>query len=207
LYEDKGRNGSWYTSCTGNHLQATDIMIDLLTSDILTLRPATLQDKTKIFNWLTSSSLTSEMLGKPNFPDNPIPTWEEFDSDYVDYYFDNSQPLSGRCFILEHMGQEVGQINYNKIDVKTKSTEIDIWLADRQFTGKGLGTEAIRVLCQYLYKSLGCTTIYVAPSKRNQKAIKSYKKAGFSETDILPDGFIPDYDDTVLMVKHSDENR
>jgi RimJ/RimL family protein N-acetyltransferase len=176
-------------------------MNELLTTKILTIRPATLPDKKKIFNWLANSDLTSEMLGPPNFSDNPIPTWDEFDKDYLDYFFDGSQPMKGRCFVLEHKGQEIGQINYNEIDTNTKSTEIDIWLSERQFTGKGLGTEAIKALCNYLDKSFDCKTIYIAPSKRNSIAIKSYKKAGFMETDQLPMNFIADYNDTIVLMK------
>ncbi len=172
----------------------------LLATEILTLRPATLQDKRKIFCWLTSSNLTSEMLGPPNFSDILVPTWNEFNDDYLDHYFDSSQPLKGHCFILIHNGQEIGQINYNEIDTITKSTEIDIWLADRKYTGKGLGTEAIKILCNYLGKMFGCQTIYIAPSRRNSIAIKAYKKAGFVETKNLPENFVPDYVDTVVLV-------
>jgi len=176
-------------------------VIELLTNEILTLRPATLQDKRKIFDWLTNSNLTSEMLGPPKFADNPVPTWNEFDKDYSDNYFDNSQPNNGQCFVIEHNAQAIGQINYNPIEPETKCTEIDIWLSDLQFTGKGFGTEAIRILCCYLDKSFGCKTFFIAPSRRNEKAIKSYKKAGFIEIKKIPDNFIPDYEDSVLMIK------
>ncbi len=176
-------------------------MAELLTTEILTLKPATLRDKRKIFYWLTSSNLTSEMLGPPKFSDNPIPTWDEFNEDYLDHYFDSSQPLKGHCFIMIHNGQEIGQINYNEIDSITKSTEIDIWLADQAYRGKGLGTEAIKILCNYLNKMFACETIYIAPSRRNSIAMNAYKKAGFMETENLPDNFVPEYEDTVVLVK------
>lgn len=176
-------------------------MTELSTNGRLTLKPATLEDKQKIFIWATASNLTSEMLGPPNFPDNPIPTREELDNDYTDHYFDGSQPLKGRCFVIEHKGQEIGQVNYNEIDSRTTSTELDIWLADKQYTGKGLGTEALKILCNYLDQSFDCKTIYIAPSRRNERAITSCKKAGFTEAETVPVRFVPDYGDTVLMIK------
>jgi len=176
-------------------------MSELLTNEIVSLRPATLRDKKEIFHWLAHSNLTSEMLGPPRFPDVPAPTWEEFDNDYAAHYFDDSQPLQGRCFVIEHNGEGIGQVNYNEIDLQTKSTEIDIWLADKRFTGKGLGTEALRILCNYLHQAFGCKAIYIAPSKQNANAIKSYKKAGFIESTTPPLYFVPDYHDTVLLVK------
>jgi len=141
------------------------------------------------------------MLSPPKFADNPIPTWEEFDADYTNHYFDGTLPLKGQCFIIIHNEQEIGQINYNEIDLDSKSTELDIWLADRKFTGKGLGTEAVTILCNYLRQMYECYTIYIAPSRRNTNAVKSYKKAGFIETENIPENFIPDYDDAVLMIK------
>lgn len=175
--------------------------MEVLTTKLLTLRPATLQDKRSVYNWLAHSNLTCEMLGPPNFPDIAIPTWEEFNKDYSDHYFDGAQPLKGQCFILIYNGQDIGQINHNEIDTTSNSTEIDIWLADRAFTGKGLGTQAIKVLCDYLDKSFDCKTIYIAPSRRNVNAIKAYTKAGFRETGNLPANFIPDYTDTIVLTK------
>ncbi len=166
------------------------------------LRPAGSEDKVKIFNWLTKSDLTREMLGPPKFPDAPIPAWEDFSADYTDHYFDDSQPLLGRCFIIEYEYTEIGQVNYNHIDTIEKSTEIDIWLADSRYAGKGLGIEAVRIFCNYLHQNLGCEKIYIAPSARNTRAIKAYKKAGFSETRNLPYNFIPDYSDSIVLVKN-----
>lgn len=171
-----------------------------LKNKLLTLRPATLQDKRSVYNWLAHSNLTREMFGPPNFSDNLIPTWDEFNQDYFDFYFDGSEPLKGRCFILIYNGQQIGQINYNEIDLTRKSTEIDIWLADRKHTGKGYGTEAIRILSNYLNTKFDCDAIYIAPSRRNIIAIKAYKKAGFMETNNIPYNFIPDYDDTVVLI-------
>lgn len=141
------------------------------------------------------------MIGPPDFEEVPIPSWDDFNKDYHDYYFDGSEPLNGRCFIIVVDGEEIGQINYNEIDTASKSTEIDIWLADREFTGKGFGTEAIGMLCEYLAQAFECEKIYIAPSIRNKNAVKSYTKAGFVETDVFPDYFVPDYKDTVVMVK------
>ena len=172
-----------------------------LATNILTLKAATLQDRRNIYIWLAHSNLTRDMLGAPNFPEIPIPTWEEFNEDYKAYYFDGSRPLKGQCFIITLNGEELGQINHNEIDPITQSTEIDIWMADLKFTGKGFGGEALRLLCEYLNQNFGCNTIYIAPSKRNLKAIRAYTKAGFNETKNLPINFVPDYEDSVIMVK------
>ncbi len=160
-----------------------------------------MEDKEKVFRWLTRSNLTAEMLGPPKFPDTLVPSWEEFDNDYLDYYFDGTQPMKGRCFIITHKGQEVGQINYNHIDPRDHSTELDIWLSDKRFTGQGFGTGALRLICRFLAETFGCRYVYVQPSRRNPKAIRAYLKAGFREQAYFPPELVPDYEDSVLLKK------
>lgn len=84
---------------------------------------------------------------------------------------------------------------------------MDIWLADRQFTGQGFGTEALKIMCRYLDKKFGCKKIYVQPSRRNAYATKAYKKAGFTEQPVLPQNFVLDYYDSVLLEKNTDNEK
>jgi RimJ/RimL family protein N-acetyltransferase len=176
-------------------------MNEYLIGENVKLRPAIILDREKVFQWLTNSNLTKEMIGPPNFPDHKIPIWDEFINDYYDFYFDGSQPLKGQCFIILQNEQEIGQINHNKIDLVDKSADIDIWLSDRVNAGKGFGTEAIKIMCNYLNKKFGCKKIIMAPSKRNTRAIKSYEKAGFVLSDEKPDPSEADYKDTVILIK------
>ena len=177
-------------------------MKELLIGEKIKIKPTTISDKRKIFNWLTNSNLTKNMIGPPNFPDSKIPTWEEFDTDYLNHYFDGSNPLKGRCYIIIEDGKEVGQINYNTIDIEKKTSDLDIWLSDKKYTGRGIGTEAIKLLCEYLHGKFDCEQIIMSPSKRNKNAIKSYKKAGFVMTDIELDESEKDYDDNVVMINN-----
>lgn len=163
------------------------------------LRPATMQDRKHIFDWLTNSDLTSCMMGPPAYPDSKIPTWDEFREDYKEYFFNGSQPLLGRCFIIEVNGVSVGQINHDRINTEDLSTELDIWLRSSQYTGKGYGTDALETLCTFLNKEYSCKKFIIAPSKRNTRAVQAYKKAGFIESAETIDS--PDYSDTIVLVK------
>ncbi|RYU94536.1 GNAT family N-acetyltransferase [Emticicia agri] len=175
--------------------------------ELVKLRPATLQDRRQIFEWLTQSDLTPSMLGPPHFPENPAPTWEEFINDYYDYFFDGSQPESGRCFIIQSGNTPIGQVNYNDIEEDksgVRYTELDIWLAGREYTNKGYGTDALKTLCNFLHKDLGCKKFIIAPARQNIGAVKAYQKAGFAETTVPPLHFVPDYADTIVMIKKID---
>jgi len=165
------------------------------------LRPTTLADRRPIFEWLTNSDLTKLMMGPPTYPDSTIPTWKEFIKDYKEYFFDGSEPLLGRCFIIELNFESIGQINHDKIYETDKSTELDIWLKSSKFINKGYGSDAIKTLCDYLNQNFGCKKFLISPSSRNLAAIRAYQKAGFIMTDEIPDRSLSDYDDTVILIK------
>jgi RimJ/RimL family protein N-acetyltransferase len=176
-------------------------MNEIIPGLLVCLRPATLADRQPIFSWLAQSDLTAQMLGPPRYPDNLVPTWEEFVTDYVHYFFDGSQPLLGRCFIIEVNSEPVGQVNYSEIWADG-STELDIWLRDSTCTGKGYGPDALQTLCRHLNQQFSCRTFFIAPSARNTPAVNAYGKAGFRPATQVPAWLVPDYDDTVVLVKN-----
>jgi RimJ/RimL family protein N-acetyltransferase len=177
-------------------------MTEKIRGELVTLRPATLNDRKPIFDWLTNSNVTKFMMGPPTYPDSPIPTWNEFLNDYKEYFFDSSKPLLGRCYVIEVNSEPVGQINHDKIYMADYSTELDIWLNCSKYMNKGYGSDAIVTLCDYLTNNFKCKKFIIAPSKRNIVAIKAYKKAGFVETDIVHDWFLVDYYDTIILIKN-----
>jgi RimJ/RimL family protein N-acetyltransferase len=176
-------------------------MTEIIHGKLVKLRSATRLDRKPIFDWLTHSDLTSQMMGPPTYPDSKIPTWDEFIEDYKLYFFDSTQPLLGRCFVIEVNSEPVGQINHDKVYPPDNTTELDIWLKDSRYTGKGYGTDAITTLCDYLTKTLGCQKFTISPSRRNINAIKAYKKTGFIETYMTIDPSMADYHDAVVMIK------
>ncbi len=148
------------------------------------------------------------MMGLPDYPDLPIPTWKEFCADYLPHYFDDSEPFAGRCFIIVAEGQDVGVVCHNAIDEQRKLTELDIWLRSEADCGKGYGPSALRLLCAHLREVYRVEEFIVRPSKRNRRAIAAYQRAGFELLRLTPaeqrmaygDG---DYADSVVLSKRS----
>ncbi len=171
-----------------------------LTGEKVELVPAVQSDAKDIFQWLAQSDLTANMMGPPLFPEIEIPSWEDFQEDYLPLYFSDDKPKDGRCFVIEVEGKRVGQINFSKIDEEGR-VELDIWLAGSSVVGKGLGPDAINTLCSHLKEEFQCRQIIIAPSARNPFAVRAYQRAGFEITNNAPDWFVPDYHDTVIMVR------
>ena len=62
--------------------------------------------------------------------------------------------------------------------------ELDIWLAERRVAGHGYGSESLVVLCDWLQVNYGVNRFLARPSRRNVKALRAMRRAGFRETDL-----------------------
>jgi len=171
------------------------------------LRPAVGSDRRMIYEGLAQSDVSGFLLTDPTTGQPRALSYEAFRSDYVDYYFDDSHPELGRCFVIEVDGRPVGQVNYNDIERDANRTELDIWMFAERHCGHGWGSEAVRLLCDYLHRHMGVHGFYIKPSASNTRAVRGYEKAGFVRT-VLPDdeaiaAYGPREDpDTVFMTRN-----
>jgi diamine N-acetyltransferase len=150
----------------------------------VTLRRAQPGDRGNIYEWLIGSDLTAHMMGGAMYPDRPIPSPEVFAARYPDHYFDGRRPFAGRMFIINAAGADIGCVSHGPIDVLNDVVELDIWLAERRHAGHGYGSEALVELCDWLQENWGVNRFLVRPSRRNVKALRAMRRAGFRETDL-----------------------
>jgi len=155
---------------------------DFIHGERVRLRPAVPADRRQIYEALARSELTDILLGHPSQAHTPLLNYEQFCDDYKPYYFDDSHPELGRCFVIEVNGQATGQVNYNEIDTDRKRTELDIWMFAEQHCGRGYGSEALGLLCKYLCGQCDVEGFIIQPSASNHRAIRAYEKAGFRRT-------------------------
>ncbi len=178
----------------------------IIRGSIVALRPTTEPDLKAAYDWLAQSDLTALMMGAPTYPDQPIPTEQEFCADYLAHFFEDSAPELGRCFIIMAEGEDIGVICYNEIIEARRETELDIWLKSSAYSGKGYGPDALEALCTELHRVHGIENFVIRPSARNPRAIKAYQRAGFEIQNITVEeqelSYGPgDYIDTVVLVK------
>ena len=168
------------------------------------LRPATIEDRRQIYEWLARSDATPQMMGPPIYQDFPVPSYEEYLADYNDDAFGELGDF--RIFVIQSDGVGIGAISYW---INGRIAEIDLWIGDRIHWGRGHGPRAMKKIAAELDERGGIDALIIRPSERNARAISAYRKAGFSQYDresgILPswcveEGF--DYEDAVVLVKH-----
>lgn len=146
----------------------------------VTLRPMTVKEIPLFFEWATQSDATPYWYGE--LQGDQVPTFKEFCKDWKKYYFDGSAPEKGRCFVILKDDSAIGQINYNEIDKKNNSVELDILIAEDRYKNKGYGTDALQTLSKYLFLVMDIQTCWIDVVYTNPRAIRAYQKAGFTIT-------------------------
>lgn len=182
-----------------------------------TINPGNTQRPKKIYEWCYQSETTKYHSGPPNFPNNPIQTYEDFFSSdnggYTDYFFTGAKPEDGRGYIILNNDEPIGFISYTAFHLKPGIAEMDLWMGADANCGNGFGTDALISLGNYLNKEMGISKLIIAPSAKNKRAVRSYEKSGFKKTDkpmsdFLLDEYVDDFgdgdygeDETSILVK------
>ncbi len=167
----------------------------MIKGDKVELVPAVLADKSRAYEWCFHSETTKSHAGPPDYINAPIATSEEFFDDetgYADYYFTGERPEAGRGYIISYDGEAVGFVSYSCFHLKAGWAELDIWLNSEANCGKGLGTDALIALGAHLNKTLGIQQAIMRPSIKNVRAVRSYGKAGFVQSDKQPSEYLLD---------------
>ena len=79
-------------------------------------------------------------------------------------------------------------------------------IGDREYWGKGLGTEATRLISDYALNELGMNEVELGVITDNIKASKAYERAGFKQIQFNPKSINHDgiFYDEIVMVKNKE---
>jgi RimJ/RimL family protein N-acetyltransferase len=82
--------------------------------------------------------------------------------------------------IIENSNNElIGNCGFVDIDNLNQTAEVGIFIGNKDFWNKGLGTEALCLLLDYGFKALNLHNIQIRVYSYNKRAIKCYEKCGF----------------------------
>jgi RimJ/RimL family protein N-acetyltransferase len=82
------------------------------------------------------------------------------------------------AWIIE-VGSPIGHIRLDHVDVRDRRASLAIGIDDPARLGKGLGTDAIKLVEQYTFQQLGLHRLSVRVVAYNSRAIHAYEKCGF----------------------------
>jgi RimJ/RimL family protein N-acetyltransferase len=84
--------------------------------------------------------------------------------------------------IVKHKNDElIGNIGFLEIEHVHRTATLGIFIGDSKNCGKGYGTQAMKLAVKYGFDVLNLNNIDLSVFDFNERAVKSYIKAGFKE--------------------------
>ena len=126
--------------------------------------------------------------GKPLTTDKTLAGGTEYLKVFIKYGSAGGMPNWGTSGEMtddevDMMARYIQPVSYTHLDVYKRQElnvyGIDQFLEDRSIWGKGIGTEFIKMILNYLVLELNVDSIVLDVKINNIRAIKSYKKCGF----------------------------
>jgi [ribosomal protein S5]-alanine N-acetyltransferase len=89
-------------------------------------------------------------------------------------------------FVLEFDGKFAGALSFHTLDLDEAKAEIGYWLtADAR--GKGIATNAIKLLTEFGFETIGFHRIEALVVESNVASLKVLEKAGYAQEGVLRD--------------------
>lgn len=105
------------------------------------------------------------------------------------------------AIIFKEGDKHIGNVKIGPINRIHKFAEIGIIIGEKEFWGKGLATEAIKLVTDYCFNNLGLYKLTAGAYKNNAGSIKVFKKSGFKIEGIRKMQYLyrGSYTDAVLL--------
>ena len=139
------------------------------------LREKRIGDAPKDYEWRVDEELARLDATRPlrmSYAD-----FQRFSQEEMGY----PSPRSKRLAIDTHDGTHIGNIMYYDIDLRRKESELGIMIGDRDYWGKGYGTDSVDSLLGHIFINTEITRVYLHTLEWNERARKSFAKSGFKE--------------------------
>ncbi len=174
-----------YTESAGNEddiLQGKDIYLRKMTED----------DTDLIVKWRNQDFVRENFIYQKPFTRQGHRSWIE------------NMIKTGRVVqfvICTARGTPVGSVYLRDIDRDHKKAEYGIFIGAREAMGRGYGTQAAELMIRYSFEKLGLHKLMLRVLAGNDRARKSYERAGFVQEAYLRDEvyLAGRYRDVILM--------
>jgi RimJ/RimL family protein N-acetyltransferase len=102
----------------------------------------------------------------------------------------------------------IGSCQLHSIDEVHRSAELQIRLGDREAWGHGYGREAVELLLEHGFRTLGLHRIHLHVLAQNERARRLYSSLGFRQEGVLREAALIEgrWTDLVIMAKLASEH-
>ena len=147
-------------------------------SDYIRLRPMQKADAPLLYQWITNRELV--IHNAPYFPVS------ESDHDaWIERMMTKCSDLV--IFVIEELesGRAIGTCQLVNINWIHRSAELQIRIGDSADQNRGIGSDAVNILCEFGYKDLNLHRIYLHVFANNNRAIRAYEKTSFKHEGLM----------------------
>ena len=139
------------------------------------LREKRIEDAPDDFAWRTDEELAKLDATRPlNM------TYDDFVR-YARTEIDDPGPRSKRLAIDTLDGRHIGNFMYYDLDLRRGEAELGIMIGDRDYWGKGYGSDAMRAVQDYIFTHTTLTRVYLHTLEWNERARRSFARAGMRD--------------------------
>lgn len=151
--------------------------------------------------------LAQQYLNQPEIKRNltpgiPYPFTLEMEEKWYESMTESQDNYSFAIEDLES-GIYLGGCGINNVDWKNSVVTVGIFIGDKEYLGKGYGTDAMQVLTKFIFHEMNINKVKLHVYSFNTRAIKSYEKCGFKKEGILRQEIFRDgkyYDEIVMGI-------
>lgn len=154
-------------------------MSQLLSNDMIALRPLEPTDLSTLYLWENDSELWA--VSDTAAPYSRKALWDYLESYNGDIY---SQRQLRLMITLIDGGTPVGTIDFMNFDPLNNRAELGLFI-DQEFRGKGLGRQALELLTTYARDHIGLRQLYVYISLSNKVCLDLFEHYGYRHVGVL----------------------
>lgn len=157
------------------------------------LRPMTKEDTDLIIRWRNSEAVRKNFIYRRPFTREGHENW-------IRTMIDTGRAVQMMICCIPS-GRPVGSVYIRDIDREHNKAEYGIFIGEPQARGRGMGTAAARLMLQYCFQEEKLHRVYLRALAGNDRAVRSYEKAGFKKEALLKDDVFLDgkYCDIIWM--------
>lgn len=143
----------------------------ILAGEHVALAEMAAEDQPFFQKWHEENAELRALIG-----DHAIPTMKDQNE-----WFERSKHPDRRMFsiVVTEDQQLIGHGGFVDINQEKHTAQLRITIGHSEYWGRGLGTEATKLLVEYGFGKMNLTSIWLRVLPDNKRAIRSYGKVGF----------------------------
>ena len=146
------------------------------------LREKNIKDLSDDYRWRTDSELSELDATAPIYI-----SFDNFSRQFHEEIFYGS--LSSKRLSIDNIEKKhIGNCMFYGFDSYRQQAELGIMIGDRNYWGKGYGTETVKLMLNYIFTETNLNRIYLHTLASNERAKKSFSKCGFTEVNEVKKG-------------------